>query len=149
MGGIVTNAKRRKLPPPLRGRIEVGGSDTPFHGFEDALCNSLGIRQDVIVPEPQDAIALSFQPAATLFVVRDLLRMLPAIHFDDQPMFETDKIHDERADRLLASKLRGSDLTALELLPQPPFCVRWVIAQLPRAFGIHPPIPAFPRKGGR
>ena len=120
-----------------------------LYGIEDSLCNCLGIRQNVVVPESQDAIALSLQPPGTLFVVGDLLRMLATIHFDNHSAFKTHKIHDERAKRLLAAKFYCGDLSPLELLPETPFCVRQVFAQLSRVPGIHPPIPAFPRKGGR
>ena len=92
---------------------------------------------------------MSLESARTLFVVGDLLRMLSTIHFNNHPAFEADKINDEGADWLLAAKLQRSDLTALELLPETPFCVCQVVAQFSRALGIRPPIPAFPRKGGR
>src|SRR3990172_6785641 len=95
----------RPQPPPAGGGGGGGGggSDALLHGIENSLRHSLGIRQDVVVPESQDVIALSLQPARTLFIVRDLLRMLTTLHFDDYPAFETDKIHDERANRLLAA----------------------------------------------
>jgi len=127
----------------------VGGSYVAPRHRESRLCDRLGIRQDLVVPESQDAIALRLQPAGTLFVVGDLHRMLATIHVDNHPAFETHKVHDERTNRLLAAKLNRRDLTALELLPKTPFCVRQVLAQFSRAFGIHPPIPAFPHKGGR
>ena len=72
--------------------------------------------------------------------------MLATIDFNDQPAFETDKIHNEGADWLLAAKSHRGDLTASESLPEMLFCFREVAAQFSRAFGVHPPIPAFPSK---
>jgi hypothetical protein len=54
-----------KLPPPLRGRLRWGAATLP-PGTENRLCDRLGIRQDLVVPESQDAIALHLQPAGTL-----------------------------------------------------------------------------------
>jgi len=75
--------------------------------------------------------------------------MLAAINLDDQSALETDKIHDEGSKGLLTSELHASNLMTLEDSPKVLFCVRQVLAQLLRALCVHPPIPAFARKGGR
>ena len=109
------------------------------HLIENSLCHSFGVGQDIVVPESQDTIALSLQPACALFVVVKLLYVLATIHFNYHAAFETDKVHDEMTNRLLSPKLHALDLPALELLPETVFCVRQVVAKFSRAFGVHPP----------
>jgi hypothetical protein len=45
--------------------------------------------------------------------------MLTTIHLDDQSTLETDEIHDEIANRLLAPELHAGNLPAPERLPEP------------------------------
>lgn len=145
-----THARSSQLiSSPLVGEDRGGGASSLFDTFQYRLRNRLGMSQDLVVPEPQHAIALSLQPASAIHVVARVLRMLATIHFDDHPAFETHEVHDERADGLLAAKLHAGELTALELLPQTLFRPRQVFAQFSRAFSIHPPIPTFPHEGGR
>jgi hypothetical protein len=72
--------------------------------------------------------------------------MLATIHFNDHLAFETDKIRNEGADRLLAAKLHAGKLPALEFTPEALLRFRQVLAQFSRAFGIHPPIPSSPAR---
>src|SRR5262245_14765912 len=95
--------------------------------------------QYIVVPEPQHAIAFRLQPACALLVVLSLLRMLAAIHFDYHAALETNEVHDEFANRLLAPELYAPNLPAPELLPEPLLRVRQFAAKLSRPRCLHPP----------
>ena len=63
------------------------------------------ISQDLIIPKAQDAKASVRQVRGSLFILRDLLRVLSAVEFDHQQLFEAAEVNDIRSDRILAAKL--------------------------------------------
>jgi hypothetical protein len=77
---------------------------------QNFLENAVRIREHVIVPESEKAIAGAFEPVITLRVSR-VLSVLPAVDFDDQPMIVTDEIDDVVPDRHLSSKFEPVELT--------------------------------------
>ncbi len=78
---------------------------------ENALQDSFGIGQNVIVPEPQDAIAALFKPARSRDV-SGLIGMLTASDFDDQLGLRTEKVDDVRSHRVLMPKAETARLLA-------------------------------------
>ena len=48
-----------------------------LNAIQNRLRHLLDMSQDLVVPESQHAIALSFQPASTMHVVGNLLPVLP------------------------------------------------------------------------
>lgn len=61
------------------------------HVLDDHSVHALGIFQDFIIPEAQDAIAFALQkPGPVGFLLRQRL-VLATIEFDDQAGFVTDK----------------------------------------------------------
>ncbi len=61
-----------------------------------AFEHSVGLGQDVVVPEAQDLEALGLQPGVALAVIGAAL-MLAAIQFDHQPRFQADEVQDVAA----------------------------------------------------
>ena len=76
--------------------------------------DAIGIAQDIVVPEAQDAIASLLEPARAPRVFRLALRMLPAINFNDEACLGAEEIDDVRTDRLLAAEAKPAELTAAQ-----------------------------------
>ncbi len=57
------------------------------------------------------------------------IRMLAAVHLDDQPLFATDKIANVRSDWLLPHKLGASDLPIAQSPPKLFLGIRLIDAQ--------------------
>ncbi len=71
---------------------------------KDGLHDSVSVPKDVVVPEPNDSIALVLEPSGAPCVACDLSCVLSAINFDDEPAFETYEIDDEPSNGCLAAK---------------------------------------------
>ena len=91
-----------------------------FEGGENRGENSLGIREDIGIPEPKDheppgsepPVPDGVTPAVPWFCV------LAPIEFDDNPRLVRDEIDDVRADRRLTAELYARDLPAAQVTPQ-------------------------------
>jgi hypothetical protein len=70
--------------------------------------NHAPLCQYFMVPEPQDAETLLFQPGGAPGIC-DAVAMLAAIGFDDQSGVVAEEIGDERADGNLPAKLEGAE----------------------------------------
>lgn len=80
---------------------------------QDKLRSPVGVRFDVIIPEPNDSPAVLFQECRSLRVVsRRRFSVLTAIEFNRQPRFAAGQIDDVRADNELPGESRP-------VLPQP------------------------------
>jgi hypothetical protein len=125
-------------PPAGRGRIasaiRVRGSLCD-HG-SNRVENTRQIAQNVVVPEMQDAIIVHDQPLVTNGVVL-AFRVLPAINFDDEAGFATNKIDDVRTDRLLPDKLLSMELARSQTMPERRFRISRASPQTPSAPGSH------------
>lgn len=55
--------------------------------------------------------------------------MLAAIELDDEAAFDTGEIANVRAERVLASELEASELTATQSIPKQTLCIGWVFAE--------------------
>src|SRR5205807_1530260 len=77
----------------------------------DNFNNAIGILQNVVVPEAEDAESFAFQEGRS-DRIRFAFSVLSAIDFDDELGLETREIGDVRADWGLASKPMPVDLFA-------------------------------------
>ena len=98
---------------------------------QDGILDGARIRQNLVIPEPDDRISLSAQPSIAHSVTQTF-GMLRAVGFDDQPMLEADEIDDVSTQRNLAAKLQGGQPAATQKLPQPTL---GVCRRLAHAFG--------------
>jgi hypothetical protein len=80
---IMTLAVVATKPSPLMGEGLGGGDAAQFVG--DRLMDAVGICQDLVVPKPQNAIALVLQEPASLSFPRRRAIVLAAVDFQDQP----------------------------------------------------------------
>jgi len=91
--------------------------------------NAVEICQDLVVPKPQNAIALALQELGSRgFPVRRTI-VSATIHFDDQPGLVADKISNVAADRHLAAKPVALHLARAQYLPDPPLGLGHVVPQ--------------------
>ncbi len=86
----------------MGGIFQQNRSDSFFNGFN--------FVKYLAVPKPQNLKTLAPQPFITLQVVRRGLRVLSAIHFNDQTLLEANEIYDVGIDRLLSPEFMPSDL---------------------------------------
>ena len=107
---------RLLLPSPLAGEgLGERGSELGQR-VENARQYALGIVQDIVVPEPQDAEALLSQSSITLGIALAGV-MLAAIGLDDQLGAKMDEIDDIGAEGLLAAKLLARQAMTAEMAP--------------------------------
>ncbi len=90
----------------------------------DGRLDSLGIVQNLVIPESQHAKTGFFQQQCAFVVVDDLARVLSAVNFDDKTRFEANEIQDIAEYRLLPAELEAVQLAAAQLTPQNTLCVR-------------------------
>ena len=103
-----------------------------LHRPGDRLQHSLGVPQDVVVPEPDHPVTTGGQylaagdvsPASVSTVV------LAAIEFDDQVQFHAREVREESTNGMLAAKAKPHELACAQLMPEPAFCVRLSAAQV-------------------
>jgi hypothetical protein len=82
------------------------------------LHDCIDVTEHVIIPKPQHNESLITQPPITISVVTPLSCVLPAVKFDNQSSFQTNKIDDVIAQWLLAAKLVSIDLPKAKLSPE-------------------------------
>ncbi len=80
--------------------------------------NRFQFTENLIVPEPEDAVALLMQESAASFILRLLFRMLPTVQFDHQPVLKTNEVDDERPDRLLPPEFAARKLSVTQPAPE-------------------------------
>jgi hypothetical protein len=86
----------------------------------DPLQDAVDVLQDLVIPEPQDLIAVSAQPLIPNGVAL-ALRMLSAINFYDQALFAADKINNVGSDRLLPDEFHSIEGSRTKARPKPLF----------------------------
>jgi hypothetical protein len=72
----------------------------------------LGVFQDVVIPEPQQAITGCLQNPSTLVIVFGLLQMLAAVGLHYQLALDADEIGDVAGNTMLSAKLVSQLLVA-------------------------------------
>ena len=72
--------------------------------LQDRFGDAVGIGENVIVPESNDATAAILQPSRAVLIVL-IFVVLPTVCFDAELMFEADEIQNEWAERVLAPEL--------------------------------------------
>jgi hypothetical protein len=137
------------LPPPLAGEGGGGGRAAVIQRRPNHLFDRQRILQDLCIPEPQNPGAFSFQPRGPPRIIFRLFCVLSAVHFDDQPRSRQTK-----------STMYGPKGCWRRNL-YPPSCRRRRSRHNKRSASVGcflslraldcliPPIPTFPRKGGR
>jgi len=87
-----------------------------------------------MIPEAQHPITILLQKVVALLIIF-VLQMLASVQFNDEIMFQTDKIDDIRPDGFLTFEFEAKKSMAPQVIPQPGFCVCHVAAQVFGVFG--------------
>ncbi len=87
------------------------------------------IFQHLIIPKPQNGKALRFQKCFTRCLIPGLFIVLATIEFDDQCLFQANKVNDIRTDGMLTTKLKCGKPFGPQMMPQAFFRVRHIPAQ--------------------
>jgi len=74
-----------------------------------------------VIPNAQNPITSLPQPGIALMVVFGLLRVLSAIHLDDEVVLVAYEIDDVAPDRLLAFELQAHESVRAQVVPKPLF----------------------------
>ena len=85
--------------------------------LDDGLKHAIRVGKYLMVPEPQNPIALLYQESLTTRVLLLLGCVLPAVQLDDEAAFETHEIDNEAPKRTLAAKLEPRKLTVARAMP--------------------------------
>jgi hypothetical protein len=101
-------------PPRLRGE---GEGASPRIMRQGLFPERLEISSHVIVPKAENAIPMLAEP-----LISDSTalapRMLPAVNFNDEPMFAANKVCDVRPYRLLANEFEPIQATRAKSPPE-------------------------------
>ncbi len=81
-----------------------------------------------MVPEPEDVEAATLQHCCSRGIVFDVLCMLPAIEFDDEPGLKAREVGEISVDRDLTSELEAIQFAAPERQPKASLGLRPVTA---------------------
>src|SRR5215469_959408 len=96
----------------------LGGGD-PAKVFDNRGAHALRIVQNLVVPEPQDAVALAFQELSAAHLLLRLEIMLAAIDLDDQSCPVADVVGYKPPDWHLTAKPVPFGLPQSQHLPEP------------------------------
>jgi len=114
VGGAGPRGRRAATPrtphPALRATFSHKGRRKIGSDYSE---NTIQILQNLVVPEPENPIALVIQKPRPRIIMLDSLHMVTAIDFDDQFRRMRREIRKERSKRNLPAKTRRG-----ELLPQ-------------------------------
>lgn len=83
--------------------------------FQDRFDHTVGIGEDFVVPEANDAIAMRFDNLRSISVL--LRRMLPAVAFNGEAQAPAGEVDDEVTNLMLAGKL-NAELLRTQARPQ-------------------------------
>jgi hypothetical protein len=100
----------------------------------DLLSHRFLLVKNLIVPEPENTKTSFLQFLCAIFVILCLLSMLGPIHFNDQFVFQSDKIENVITKSVLTAKFQTTNLTTTQKMPQSLFRIRQVVAKRPLQF---------------
>ena len=101
----------------------------------DRFQNTLHILKYFVVPESQDSIPLSFQPAFSDFVSTPMYGVLTAVQFHNDLPIKVYKIDNVGPDRMLSAELEVLDLLVPQPLPNRLFCFSRTVSENPAHLG--------------
>jgi len=107
---------RVSRPPLPRGRERVGVrvGDVSTQRLDNALEHGIDVRQCLVVPEPQYAIALAPEKLGPRCVGSCLQCVLTTVELDHQIGFDGAEVHNEGPDRVLAPEPHAAEPSITE-----------------------------------
>jgi hypothetical protein len=128
----VSNPFDRFAIEPEWGRPRSGrpGCWGRFELAANRFQHAVEIIENIVIPKPDDTIAMKYQFGAASVVRVHSLGMLTAIEFDDELARGASEIRNTASDRMLPAKLPGDDALA-QRSPEDLFDIRSLSAQAP------------------
>ena len=83
----------------------------------DDFDNAVDIIHDLVVPKADNFVSQCFKIFCAFCVVFDLFQVLTAIQFEDEFLFDADKVRDEVSNGVLPSKV-DAQLVVTDVRPQ-------------------------------
>ena len=134
---------------PLAGRGRIASAIRVRGSLRKRYCDGFKhaghVGQDIIVPEPQNAVG---RVALTV-------RMLPSVHLNNKTPLPANQINRERVDRLLSDEFEPLEPSRSKVVPQSRFGVCRLLPQIPGTLGpdffgtSHVEIPPHPPRSER
>jgi len=114
--GVLAERSEGQVP----GIAREGEPSTRICNRQNMPCNAVRVLHDLVIPEPQHAIAGTFKMAVTNPVLCRF-RVLTAIDFDNQTFVMAHEINNVGTHRLLSFELQSTKSSAAQHLPEPVF----------------------------
>ena len=86
------------------------------------ICDRIPITKHVVIPKARDAKPFLLKPCSTIRIILAIERVLSAVEFDNESMFETNKVDDKSPQRNLAAKFKLTEAPTAKTLPDEAFC---------------------------
>ena len=80
--------------------------------MDDDTYNTIQIAHHVVIPKTDDFIAKRVQVFGSLFIIFFLFQVLGAIQFNDEFLFDANKVGDVVADGMLTAKIESKLVSA-------------------------------------
>jgi hypothetical protein len=109
------------------GLRTIGG--ITIEHIQDPGRHTVGIAQDVVIPETQDLIAHGFEHSSPIRFISCC--MLTPVELDDQPRIRTEKISNVSVDRNLAPEFQSIEPSVSQAKPQRPLGISLVATEPP------------------
>jgi hypothetical protein len=107
------------IPSPSKGEGKGEGASSTFSlcSCQDGSQYGIGVPEDVVVPEPEDAVSGISQISRPLRIGCSIDHMLGVIKLDDKSRLQAHKINDIAANRMLTPELETTELARSDVLP--------------------------------
>jgi hypothetical protein len=106
------------LLAPLSRLRERGWGRGCFDGLPDPFEHIVRPIHYIVIPEAQYRETLRCEPCTTLAIIGDLIAMLAAIDFNDEPMLHANEINNAWAQRFLALELQTEEAMGAKVIPE-------------------------------
>jgi hypothetical protein len=103
---------------PFKVRVGVGMGLSLTQSTQNDRQYPLHVLEHVVVPEAQHDKSGLFEKLGAFPIIRNRIRMLPAIKFDNGFFLQANKIQYEIAKQMLAAELAVPDLAVPKALPK-------------------------------
>jgi hypothetical protein len=91
--------------------------------FNNAFKNSPSLLKHLVIPEPNHPESAARKVPRPFQIVEKIVRMLTAVHFDDQARAKTDEVDNVISNRLLSAEAIVAEMSAAEMTPKTTFGV--------------------------
>ena len=91
-------------PSPSREGVRGRGWLLGLQRYEYVLQHTVGVQEDIVIPETNQSVAATFEPCRPPVIRVDLLGMLATVQFHNQFLRKAHEVHNIRTYGMLPSK---------------------------------------------